>query len=86
MDFYRSLLFIRWLIRTIVCISHWLLGANTIVEIFIGISKTRGSSHLLLLLLLLLASVTHEILVLVLSLILLLLLVGLHSISISLRN
>jgi hypothetical protein len=83
MDFYRSLLFIWWLIRAIVCISHWLLGANTIVEIFIGISKTRGSSNLLLLLL---ASVAHEILVLVLSLILLLLLVGLHSISISLRN
>lgn len=85
MDFYRSLFFIWRLVRAIICISHWLLGTNTIVEIFIGISKTRGSSHLLLLLLLL-PSVAHEILVLVLSLILLLLLVGLHSISISLRN
>ena len=83
MDFYRGLFFIWWLIRTIVCVSHWLLSSNTIVEIFVGISKTWGSSYLLLLLL---PSVAHEILVLILSLILLLLLIGLHSISISLRN
>lgn len=82
MDFYRSLFFIWGLIRTIICISHRLLSSNTIVEIFVGISKTRGSSYLLLLLL---ASVTHEILVLILSLVLLLLLVWLHSITISLR-
>jgi len=78
-----SLFFIRWLIYTIVAVSHRLLRAKTIVEIFVPIYKVLGCSHLLLLIL---ASKAHHILLLVLRLTLLKLLIRLHPIAICLRD